>query len=356
MSYEEFKSQIVEILLKNEEFNNYRIEIVEEGYNADDAKKKHFWYTNTVAEFEDWLYNANLSLFQGKSDKLLGDVLIISDKNGRVIRFQMKSMYNEFVKNGDLDVESVYKIVHEQMTLLSTSKLDLMKEHSREYDKVKSILIVRPLDYESNKEQLKEYIYRVENDIALVLYFDMTDPLNLSIVLSAKVPKSHLDDWGMTEEEVIDEALVNTHVLQQPRLFNASDMHSYTYKPCVSREGAFMAININPADYEYNTEDLLLLTTTQKTNGAVALYYAGVKEKMAEIVGSDYYIYFADTGYVYILSTNADIEKLKKMIYINESENESNDDADSKNAAAKYLGYIYKYDRVTKKVLTVEKI
>lgn len=42
------------------------------------------------------------------------------------------------------------------------------------------------------------------------------------------------------------------------------------------------------------------LTTTKKTNGAIALFYPGVKEKLAELFGESYYVAFTSINDVRI--------------------------------------------------------
>lgn len=57
------------------------------------------------------------------------------------------------------------------------------------------------------------------------------------------------------------------------------------------QKGAFMSAS-DPGNYQMAPFDFPTLTTTRQVNGAAAFFYPGVQERIAEIVGGDFYIAF----------------------------------------------------------------
>ena len=149
-------------------------------------------------------------------------------------------------------------------------------------------LFIRPLNYNDHRYELKENVSRRIGDMALVLYVLANDERNgeRHDVMSMKMPRLMMEKWGLPEEEVWDNALNNTYMMAPPRLYlNMMDTYNPPY-----HKGAFMALNSDIKSLSAHA--VPTITTTSQMNGAIAMFYPGVQERLAELFGGDYYVAF----------------------------------------------------------------
>lgn len=180
------------------------------------------------------------------------------------------------------EVERLFEILRAAIQAQESTAIS----DSSDYDKVKNELILRPLNYHLVKEDLRDVPYIRIGDIALVLYAVMAHSGN--DYFTAKMRRSQMEKWSRPEDEVLQEALVNTSFLYPPRLYSVEDLLAWDGKQ--HEDGRFMAedggVRIRKGMRGY------ILTNTLEINGAIALFYPGVAEKIAESFGEDFYIAF----------------------------------------------------------------
>lgn len=157
---------------------------------------------------------------------------------------------------------------------------------SSDYEKVKNELILRPLNYHLVKEDIRDVPHIRIGDIALVLYAVMAHSGN--DYFTAKMRRSQMEKWSRPEDEVLQEALVNTSFLYPPRLYSVEDLLAWDGKQ--HEDGRFMSeedgVSIRKGMRGY------ILTNTLEINGAIAMFYPGVARKIADGFGEDFYIAF----------------------------------------------------------------
>lgn len=161
--------------------------------------------------------------------------------------------------------------------------VDILKDMDH-YELLKDRLIVRAVNYTRETKQLQNTIYRRFGDIALAVYLILRE--SDYDFLSAKVHKNMAETWGKKEAEVFENAMINTHILYPPRIYDwlhGNGKFSY-------QEGVFM----NPL------EEIALekgargncLTNVKQLNGATALFYPGVAQRIGNLLGEDFYAAF----------------------------------------------------------------
>lgn len=155
-----------------------------------------------------------------------------------------------------------------------------------DYGKVKSDLILRPLNYQLIRDELEDVPHILAGDVALVLYAVMAHEGN--DYFTAKMHRAQIENWQRPEREVLEEALVNTSFLYPPRLYCVEEILSWEKKK--HGDGRFMAEGeVSP--FRKGARGYLL-TNTLEINGAIALFYPGVLKKLAEGLEGDFYIAF----------------------------------------------------------------
>lgn len=202
------------------------------------------------------------------------------------------------------------------------------------YDTAKSRLFVRLLNCDRNANVLKNVVHKTLGDIALTVCAIVDD--NREDLISTKILKFMVKKWGKTETDIFNEALENTYRATPPRIYKWEEMifnREYT-------GDSFM----ESCDEDVISKDAMgnCLSTTIKTNGAVAVFLPGVAEHLAELLNSDFYMVFTSIHEVMIHNAKkVDPEDLKSVLTDTIRETVPEED---------YLTEkIYKYNRKTHK-------
>lgn len=180
------------------------------------------------------------------------------------------------------EIARLFEILRAAMQAVESTALS----DCSDYEKVKNELILRPLNYELVKGDIEDVPHIRIGDIALVLYAVMAH--EGSDYFTAKMHRSQMEGWNRTEEEVLEEALVNTSFLYPPRLYSVEDLFLWDKKE--HADGQFMAED-SPMQIKKGMRGYIL-TNTLEINGAIAMFYPGVARKIAEGFGEDFYIAF----------------------------------------------------------------
>ena len=225
----------------------------------------------------------------GREDTVVReDMLCVVWKNQGIVsmlHWSVRPIYERFKKEG---WQGVLPPMAAKMNQSGRRTDDASVEN---YVPEREHLIIRPLHYPYDREELEDGICWRFGDIALVLYLLLHD--NGEEFLTMKVNRDMAQKWDMTDEGMLTNALLNTCAKMPPRLYYGTDIRFRYDKDY----GVFMPgekgkrIAIHPDNKREGLRGYLL-TTTRRLNGAVALFYPGVKERLAELLGGDYYVGF----------------------------------------------------------------
>lgn len=222
----------------------------------------------------------------GEIEGIKGDRLVIETSDGDRCNLQAIRIGECFLayQQGS-DMEEVLNTIEEAVLAGGeiTKKLALVRDLS-DYEKVKSQLIVRLLNYDRNQEELKTAVYRKIGDIAMVIYLEIGQ--TGQDYSSFKVSKQIWEEWGMDDEQLWEEIFLNTYLKQPPRMF---DLEGF-FKLNGGKYGNFMNL-LEPYHVEKGPTGNFL-TTVNKINGAVAIFLPGVADRIGELMGSDFFIAF----------------------------------------------------------------
>lgn len=233
----------------------------------------------------DFIRNTNLHYHSSESDILIGRFLTIkkkcSNKIWSICRFDADYLLREYEDGG---WEAVWRIIQPELEsgvhLTENSILSSLQD----YEAVKEHLIIRPLNYTDHQSQLSNCIYRKSGDIALVLSLIVSRD-GIFRLNTAKIQKKTLKEWGKKEDIIWENALANTCRLDPPRMY-ANPLDAYTAS---GKKGEFMTKTPN---LRLSAGQIPMVTTVQQRGGAIALFYPGVKERLAQILGGSFYAAF----------------------------------------------------------------
>lgn len=204
-----------------------------------------------------------------------------------------------------------------------------------DYDTAKSRLFVRLINYDRNADILRDVVHKTLGDIVFTVYA-IVDENEFGIV-STKVLKSMVKKWDKNEDDIFNEAIKNTYYLTPPRIYKWEGVlcdESYAGESFMNDE------DICDLDKSFGGN---ILSTTRKTNGAVAVFLPGVAEKIAELLDSDFYMVFTSIHEVMIHSTGSGVDPKDLKLVLQDTLRKVTPSSD-------YLTEkIYKYNRRTHK-------
>lgn len=292
MTYTEF---IEEIKTKaREELSYDSVDFFPEGYTSDDPH---------VLEL---ILDSNKRYVGGDpSPWLKTDIMLLWDKSDEGIksfqRVAIKKLYDDAVKQ---QPENAVEFAFDKIRGLrkdTASSSEAIKARSA-YETVRPNLILRPLKYD--EDELFDAVYDKVNDFVLALYqllkaevTDKTADSSRTTFISSKIKRSELKSWGVDREEVMKNALENTMRLFPPSVYNVKTGKS-----------------VNLLESKLKREDVMMsafgmssfiLTTSVTTNGAIAIFYPGVIEKIMKILGGPFIAIFMNADDIMIFEKDS---------------------------------------------------
>lgn len=287
MSYEDFIHLLKNCLEPKAAAHHQMINVLYHGYTSEDEEKRHF------------IRDLNKSLLQKEADVLLTDVLYFEEKyaNGASFcqQYNLTHLYHRYLRTG---INEVLELINNTYANETDEKIieEFVDKQYFDYQAIKEHLMIRPLNYQMHCQELKDCIYRRDGDLTFVLcqFFDFQ---NKSFI-SRKIYRNELENWGVAEtDDIMKDALTNT-----ARVFPAT-----VYRWDCKKEVNFLE------DQEITKENIsdytghILLSNSQTVNGALALYYPGVLEKMLKIMGGPFDVVFMNINDAMIFELDDDL-------------------------------------------------
>lgn len=252
-----------------------------DGLAANDAKTK--------AIIED----TNLKYGHADAERLVGDYIIISteaESGGYQCRFEVRGLFGIYRDGG---WGAVYQVITEhvsQAERVGKSSFSLTDN----YDAICGRLIVCMRNLKNNALERKGLTYRQIDDMAIVLYAIAlySGDGNRLIV---PVPRIIAQDWHKSDEDIFGAALRNTARLSPPRAFySIDDMLG------INKNGCDFMTSLKPVRKVPRNPYNVTVSALPTSDGAAAIFYPGVQQRLAELADGDYYVVFSGKDEVHI--------------------------------------------------------
>lgn len=257
---------------------------------------------------KELIQNCNERLFGCESNTLYGDVIMfpISNADG-MFKISLQGLYDVFNENG---MAACIAGIQSMILNFTTDPRDKAPmDRIEDYNSVKKHLIIRPVNYQKHYESLQYAVYERKGDIALVLYLQIRD--DFGMMATAKVPKAIYNLWKCPT--AFSDALMNTFRQAPTRVYPDG-------KPDDNSEvGVFLKRGFGYKGMY--SEDMPLVTTTKRKDGAIAMFYPGVQKKLAELLGGSYLAVFtvSDLCRVYAEDSCGAVNVLNTLKNINKT-------------------------------------
>ena len=218
-------------------------------------------------------------------ETLVGDFLLVSSNQGAggyVCRFEVKYLFDEYTREGWDRVDLIVDENIRQGSRVNPSALSALDDYAAVKDKL--ILCLR--NTAKTRVRYRDSVFQKYDDMAMILYAIVSDD-GKGNRLIVPVPRETTASWGMEDDDILAAALLNTARVSPARLY-------LSYEDMVARDsvrGDFMN-PLSPMRRIPDTPMGAVLTAIPNTDGAVALFYPGVMERLSQMAGGDYYVVF----------------------------------------------------------------
>lgn len=234
------------------------------------------------------------------SSELLVESLVVEMHEKSYITLNLESIYE---KNPTVD--EIKETIKDRVEMFSKlyDNANSVLDKIEDFDYIKDKLTIRLLPYEENKEKLEDVVYHRFNDIAIVLYITISH--EDGVLNTAKVKRSFLKKWPIKRE--VDLFTIATQNIVRDQHPVIGDLTSVVADEL---ESVFLATPESISSYV----GAALLTTSQKTNGAVAVFIPGVAEKLVELLGDSFYVVFTSIHEAMIHKNGESVEGMYRAL------------------------------------------
>lgn len=173
-----------------------------------------------------------------------------------------------------------------------------------DFESVKDRLEIRLIGTDRNKDFLDDLVYR-EACSGLALVPDFVNYV-LDGEMRARVTRGMAREFGVSDEEIISKALENSMKKNPPVFFSMEDA------VCYGSDNSRNLLNLDTLPYE--KEGMYVLSNTGMSNGACALFYPGVADKINDLLGDFFVLPSSVHEIIIVPATKGDPVKLTEII------------------------------------------
>lgn len=228
------------------------------------------------------------------------DGLVILEEGCNVAPTIYLNSYFEQYQDG----RKISDIVKDIINIHKSNKnnLKFASDMFNDYNNVRDKVVYKVINYDKNLKLLLDVPHKKMLDLAIVYYCLLDQDKGMSA--TALIHNSHLKSWNITEQQLYEDAIINT-----PRLL----------KSCIRPMSTVLREMIEAEDDEDRGEgdtqligregEMYVLTNENRVNGAACMLYEKVLDKFADLMESDLYILPSSIHEVIILPKQSAYDK-----------------------------------------------
>lgn len=225
--------------------------------------------------------------------KLTGLVFEDNGTNAYVTLY-LNNMFDQYQRGVELSklVDTICEQYEQSRVTYSLDLSDFL-----DYEKAQKKIAFKLVNYNQNRDMLKNMPHRRFIDLAIVYYY-VVDNAPFNGRGSIKIDNSHLEEWGITEEQLYKNAMETTPVLLPASIVPISEcMKDMVYRSirCAQNKNEqlsklLMMLLLSEELENENSISMYVIKNQLCLNGAGCILYENVLKGFAETMGDDLYI------------------------------------------------------------------
>ncbi len=228
------------------------------------------------------------------------DGLVIMEEGCNVAPTIYLNSYYEQYQDGRKMSDIVREII--DIHRANKNNLKFASDMFNDYANVKDKVVYKIVNYDKNLKLLLDIPHRKMLDLAIVYYCLLEQDKGMSA--TALIHNSHIKSWNITENQLYEDAIINT-----PRLLRSC------IKPMSTILREMIEIEDDDEKEESDTQligregEMYVLTNENRVNGAACMLYEKVLDKFADLMEADLYILPSSVHEVIILPKQNSYDK-----------------------------------------------
>ena len=227
----------------------------------------------------------------------------------------LEDFYDDYKKG-----KSMEEIMEEIKEIYYKSKMeqDIDMSFFTDYEQAKKRIVFKLINYDKNRDLLKEIPHREYLDLAIVYYYlvDMKEFANATILIHNK----HMENWKTDEENLYQLAMENTPQLLKESFCGMMDILKELagedfWCEIMGEEPKEEGLLLELHD-EKDKTGMYVLSNMSRLYGAGVIIYNGVLDMCRERLGGNYFILPSSVHEVILVPDSGDVtkEKLGEMV------------------------------------------
>ena len=252
--------------------------------------------SNIENHMRDYYPDAVITLSKiTKNNGVILDGISINENNSNICETIYLNRYYELYLKGAVSLDEVKDaIIDLHKKSMITDNIDF--SFFKDFSEVKKRLSFRLINLMMNKELLKTVPHLIYLDFAIVFYCMVEDDnIGKGTVL---IKNSHMEAWGVTEEELYDIAVRNSPNLLPSKIIG---MDNYLSQLRIKRDIPFEE---SVPDTSPELCNMYILTNGDKYYGASVLMYENLLSDLSDRFLSSFFIIPSSIHEVILLPTN----------------------------------------------------
>ena len=176
-----------------------------------------------------------------------------------------------------------------------------------DYEAAKEKLFIRVGNAEASQGLLENSPHRLIGDISVTYHIYIDE--NAEGFGSTTITNELLEKYGITEEQLYEDALQNSQRLFPPEVSCMDDKFMLSIMSGVPREHKSFEESL--PGISFDNAPMLVLSNQQSAFGAAVMLYPDVLEKIAEKTGEDFYILPSSVHEVLLLKKDDDVSPVQ---------------------------------------------
>lgn len=185
----------------------------------------------------------------------------------------------EAYKDG-VDMEEIVEKILEVYESAPSQGVDM--SFFQNFATVRDRLCMKLVNREANVELLSAVPHRGFLNMAVIYYVDYYNPRIGAGTI--QVYNTHMEMWDVTEEDLWEVACINTPIQKPGRIESMRDILAETFARQENGDSECRSCTVK------SPMPMLVITNSDRVNGAAVVLYRGMLKQAAEKVGSDLFI------------------------------------------------------------------